>query len=47
MIRISVADYFDLLKAGNELSVWVSCKLPGLHGVPQLGGGGAGINPVP
>ncbi|MBS1120619.1 MAG: hypothetical protein H6Q90_2847 [Deltaproteobacteria bacterium] len=45
VIRVGVMHYFDL--AAGDLSIWVSCKLPGIHTVAQLGGGGAGINPRP
>lgn len=43
-IRAALATYFDL-RALAGLTVWVSCKLPGVHTIAELGGGGSGIDP--
>lgn len=42
-------DYFDLpTDRGSAVTVWVSARIPGVHGeIPQLGGGGSGVNVQP
>ncbi len=49
-LQIAVMDYFELPKradgAFESTSIWLSVALPGAQRVPDLSGGGAGINPV-
>jgi hypothetical protein len=40
-IRFRLLDYFDL-RAGSQVTVWASVRVPG-RDLPQLGGGGIGV----